>query len=570
MVGLLRVLTVLSALSLPVWADVVSLKDGSVIECKITNSSVVKNNQQFIEIENEKREKREIPVDQIAAIYKGETSWEARERNMKWYDGQKDKVKDTWQGHTSVAKECKRRKLDEQHLLHAKKAYELRKAEAKDDMDAHDQMARWLEKELFLFDEAQGEYRLVYEKKKEQAKDKDSDHYNLGKWCETKSLYDEAEEEYNTALKLNEKNSMAKTGLERLRQIREVLVNPALFRTVKDEVKSAVGYFKAKGNPDGSYGSDVVEAGVQGHRAQASLCGMGLIMQWEFEAADKADASKKIPPEVEKCLKFVLGSPEERKALRGPDVWGNCWVIAFLSQCYKKPQFKAQKDEIKKKIEAEYAALQRQMGPDGGWSYYDFSKNTSMSFLTAATIIHMFDAKKAGIPIPEQTLQRAVACLKAQNQGGGVWMYRTTVKQTIEGSQGRAAVCEMAMMLAGQGSKQAIQVAVDNFFKYRHILAAVKGKRGTHMGTGGTAPYYYLYGHYWTARAIKQLDKSVQNGYLSKLRDIILQDQEADGCLWDFPLPKHHKEYGSAMGSMILYEIGTLEKQESPKLNQGK
>jgi hypothetical protein len=552
------------------YADVVSLKDGSVIECKITNSSVVKNNQQFIEIENEKKEKREIPVDQIAAIYKGETSWEARERNMKWYNDQKDKVKDTWAAHASFAKQCKQRKLDDQHLTHARKAYEMRKAEAKDDMEAHDQMARWLEKELSLFDEAQGEYRLVYEKKLEKAKDKDSEHYNLGKWCETKALYDEAEKEYNEAIKLNAKNTMAKQGLDRLKQIREVLVNPQLFRTVKDQMKSAVAFYKTKGNPDGSYGSDVVEAGVQGHRAQAALCGLGLIAQWEFDGADKPDVLKTIPREIDKVLAFIIGAPEEKKALRGPDVWGNVWSIAFLTQCYKKQQFKAQKDQIKAKIDACYGALTRLQGPDGGWSYYDFARNTSTSFVTAAAIIHMHDAKKAGIPIPDQIYQRAVNCLKGCKQSDGIFMYATGTRQTVEGSQGRATVCETALYLAGQASKAQIQNAVENFFKYRHILSAVKGKAGTHMGTGGTAPYYYLFGHYWCARAIKQLDKSVQNAYLAKLRDVLLPDQEGDGCMWDFPLPKHHKEYGSALGGLTLYQIATLEPTGDAKLNPGR
>jgi hypothetical protein len=243
-----------------------------------------------------------------------------------------------------------------------------------------------------------------------------------------------------------------------------------------------------------------------------------------------------------------------------------------LTTCYKKYQFKSQKEEIKKKIEAEYAALQRQMGPDGGWSYYDFCKNTSMAFLTAAILVHMKDAEKAGIPIPDQTFQRALSCLKGHDQNNGVWMYRTTVPQTVEGSQGRACVCEMALAAAGVGNKQRIQLAVENFFKYRHILAALKGKQGTHdYSKGGTAPYYYLYGHYWCARAIKQLDKSVQNGYLDKLRGIILQDQENDGCVWDFPIPKHHKEYGSAFGALIMYQIATLENPNAgPKLNQGK
>jgi hypothetical protein len=567
-----RILYALPLLAVPsiLSADIVTLKDGAVIECRIVNSGIVRDNRQFIEVENEKKEKREIAVDQIVSLYKGETSWEARERNLKWYGEQKEKVKETWAGHASFARQCKQRKLDDRHLEHARKAYALRRAEAKDDMEAHDRMARWLEKELFLFDEAQAQYRLVYEFKKARAKDKDSERYNLGKWCESKALYDDAEAEFAEAVNLNPKNAMARQGLERLKLLRESLFNPATFRTVKDQLLKAAAYYKPKANSDGSYGGDIAEAGVQGHRGQASICGLGLIAAWEAEAADRPDALKTPPAEVDKCLTFVLGSPEERKALRGPDVWGNCWAIAFLAACLRKPALKDRHPQIKAKIEACYGGLTRQMGPDGGWSYYDFAKSTSMAFLTAAVIVHLHDAKRAGVPIPDQLHQRAVACLKAQDQGNGVWMYRTTVKQTVEGSQGRAPLCETAMLLSGQGSQAKVQVAVDNFFKHRGILAQLKGKSGTHdMSKGGTAPYYYLYGHYWAARAIKQLDRGVQNGYLSKLRDIVVQDQESDGCLWDFPMARTCKVYGSALGALIFYQIGTLEPLD-PKLNQGR
>lgn len=552
------------------FADIISFKDGSILECKIVKDGVIKDNKQYMLVEDEQKRQREIAVEDIAELYKCETSWDARARNQKWYADQKEKVKDTWSAHASFSRQCRQRKLDAEALAHAQKAYELRQAESKDNMEAHDQMARWLEKDLQLYDEAAKEYRIVYDFKKAKAGDKDTEHVNLGRWCETKSLYDEAEAEFQEALKINPKNSTATQALQRLAQARDVMVNAPIFRTVKEEVQTAVNFYKTKQDANGAYGADVKEAGVQGHRGMTAIMGMALISSWEFEGVEKGQSIKTPPAQVGKVLEFILASEIERKALRGPDVWGNIWSIGFLTRCYKKPQFKDKKEQIKAKIDACIGALTRQMGPDGGWMYYDFARKTSASFVGQAAINHMLDAKEAGIAIPDQLVERAAQHLASCKQSAGIFMYRSTVKQTVEGSAARAPGCEMALVRAGKGSKADLALAVENFFKYRHIIEKIKGKKGTHMGTGGTAPYYFLYGHYWCSRAVKELDKGLQGTYQARMRDLILQDQEDDGSFFDWPLTKPHKEYGAALGALILYELATLKKESTSPVNLGR
>jgi hypothetical protein len=301
-----------------------------------------------------------------------------------------------------------------------------------------------------------------------------------------------------------------------------------------------------------------------------AIMGMAVLSAWEFEGVEKGQVIKTPPSQAEKVLEYILASEIERKALRGPDVWGNVWSIAFLTRCYKKAQFKDKKEPIRAKIEACIGALTRQMGPDGGWMYYDFAHKTSASFVGQAAINHLLDAKEAGITIPDQIVERASQHLASCKQSAGIFMYRTGVKQTVEGSAARAPGCEMALIRTGKGSKADLAIAVENFFKYRHIIEKIKGKKGTHMGTGGTAPYYFLFGHYWTARAIKELDKGQQGTHQARMRDLILQDQEGDGSFSDWPLTKPHKEYGAAFGALILYELATLRRDPSSAINVGK
>jgi tetratricopeptide (TPR) repeat protein len=544
-------------------ADILALKDGSVVECRIVNSAVVKNNKQYLRIEDEKKAQREIPVEDVAAIYPGKPSWEIRAENLAWYEKEKTKERDKWGKEFSLAKECKRRKLDEQSVAHFKKACELRKPEIKSGAD-REKFARWLEKDCGLFDEALAEYLAVYTEMKGAAASSAAEHFKLGSWCEKHSLYDEADAEYQEVLKLDPKYSMASRGIERLKQLRETVVNAPIFRTVKEEMAQGIGFYSGKITGEGAYGSDVSEAGIQGLRAMTSLCGMGLIANWEFDAVDKPDAAKTLPKELAKALEFVLGHPEEKKALRGPDVWGAIYGIEFLSMILKKDAVRSKKDAIRAKIEACIGALQRMQSPDGGWAYYNHNHNRPNSFLTAPAILALRAAEREGIAVSPDLIKRAAASVQSQRQGDGVFMYKGGARQSPEGSCGRAPLCELALLAAGVGSVQQVQFAVDSFFKYRHILEKIKGKKGTHIGSGATAPYYFLIGHWYAARAIKALDKSLQSAYIPKLRDLVLACQETDNSWWDTPLEKDCKIYGTAMGVLTLYHLATLGNDLGP------
>jgi hypothetical protein len=396
----------------------------------------------------------------------------------------------------------------------------------------------------------------------EKGKEKASDYYKLGYYAEKKALYDEADELYKKALAIDPKYRNAKKGIERIKMLRDTLVNTKLFRTVKAQFGAAVGYMEGKQSGRGDYGGDAKEGGVQGHRAMTALCTYALIGKWEFDAVSKPDLMKKVPSRIDKAIKWLLAEPCNHKRLRGPDVWGNVWTAHLFAKVLSKRQLKTYHAQVKTKLGEIFQNLQQQMSPQGGWMYYDFARNSPASFVTGVGIVAMVELKKEGYSIPEDMFNKCVQVQKQLKQSDGVWSYRVGARQKVEGSQGRATLCELSLVMAGQGSTGALQIAIENFFKYRHILQAVKGKKGTHIGSGGTAPYYYLFGHLWTARACQRLTKTARDTYAARLRDLFLKDQESDGSFTDFPmLVKYHKTYGAAMGALALYYIGTLEKE---------
>jgi hypothetical protein len=236
-------------------------------------------------------------------------------------------------------------------------------------------------------------------------------------------------------------------------------------------------------------------------------------------------------------------------------VWGNVFGIEFLTKCYKLREFRGKRDSIRSKLKEIYEELGRIQGPDGGWMYYDFAKRSSAAFVTSAMIVNMYLAKREGIGPDEAMIERAVSHLKKVRLAEANYTYRTGQRLPLEGNAARSPLCELAMFITGNSTQKALRTSIDNFFKYRHIIKKIKGKSGTHIGQGKTAPYYYLYGHYWLARAIKALDRQLQNPYLVKLKDAILPDQEKDGSFTDWPRFRHHKTCGSALGAMTLYQV---------------
>jgi hypothetical protein len=71
-----------------------------------------------------------------------------------------------------------------------------------------------------------------------------------------------------------------------------------------------------------------------------------------------------------------------------------------------------------------------------------------------------------------------------------------------------------------------------------------------------TAPYYYYFGHYYTARLIERLGPDARAKYGPKLAETIVPHQEPDGSWWDFAMWDYHKPYGTAFSIMTLLRCG--------------
>jgi hypothetical protein len=90
------------------------------------------------------------------------------------------------------------------------------------------------------------------------------------------------------------------------------------------------------------------------------------------------------------------------------------------------------------------------------------------------------------------------------------------------------------------------------FFREHDYIDMGRKRQYPHESWYMTAPYYYYFGHYYTARLIERLGPAAQAQYGPLLANTIVPHQEPDGSWWDYAMWDYHKPYGTAFAVMTL------------------
>ena len=124
--------------------------------------------------------------------------------------------------------------------------------------------------------------------------------------------------------------------------------------------------------------------------------------------------------------------PKVRRAT--PDAFYNDWTHAYSIQALvrmlgRKPHDADRRERIRALIEQQIGMLGPLRVVDGGWAYYDFDAHTqkpsgsTISFVTAAVLVALHEARQAGVDVPQRLIDRAMASIRRQRKPDFSYIY---------------------------------------------------------------------------------------------------------------------------------------------------
>jgi tetratricopeptide (TPR) repeat protein len=211
-------------------SDDIVLKSGEVIEGDVKE---IDQKAGVIRLQVDEAGKiRIIKIKDIEKIFEKKTSWQRRAQYEKDYEKQLKMAKETWESQFALGKWCKTHMLPEKAPDHYGKAGKLRieqvegwlkdgKLKPESELEHRLKVAKWLDFDCSLPDEAKKQFEICYKLKKEKlgADENPDTHYALGIWLkDTAKLEERALGEFEKAVELNPKHTKAIAAVKTIKE----------------------------------------------------------------------------------------------------------------------------------------------------------------------------------------------------------------------------------------------------------------------------------------------------------------------------------------------------------------
>lgn len=285
-------------------------------------------------------------------------------------------------------------------------------------------------------------------------------------------------------------------------------------------------------------------------------------------AATESDAPEPAQDALERALDFVLEALREPRMASGfagsYDVrgWGHAYALGFLLEFARVERVPSDKRErVAEETRALIRTLQEtEIEGRGGWNYARGERARPSTFMTASTLLALFEARRQGFVVDDAVVERALDALASARLESGAFQYSANPERVtgegfedVRGSTGRSPVCELVLHLAGRGSPERIRSALAQFFEHWEWLEKRRKQTGTHVPPYMIAPYYFFYAHRYAAQAIEQLPEAERAPLRARLHELVWKVREEDGGWNDRVFPRSVC-FGTSMVVLALAE----------------
>src|SRR5262245_52546878 len=250
-------------------------------------------------------------------------------------------------------------------------------------------------------------------------------------------------------------------------------------------IRKGVDFLLGNQNKDGSWGSASLRGGVEiyapvpgSHHAfraaVTSLCVSALIET----GGDRGDVKKAIERGEAWLMEHL---PKVRRANGDAlyNVWTHAYGIQALVRMNRRLPDKDRRAKIETLIKEQIGFLMRYESVDKGWGYYDMRvearrpSSDSTSFVNAAGLVALHEAKAIGVDVPDKLVKGVVASTQRQRLPDFSYLYGEYLKYAPQhpinrpgGSLGRTQACNLALRLWGddKGTDKIIKTWLDRLF----------------------------------------------------------------------------------------------------------
>jgi hypothetical protein len=338
-------------------------------------------------------------------------------------------------------------------------------------------------------------------------------------------------------------------------------------------LKQAIDFLDSNQNKNGSWGGPSYKHGVilyapvpGAHQAfQAAVTAMCISALIET-GGDRDDARKSL----ERGEAWLIENlPKVRRANADTlyNIWSHIYGIQALVRMHERRPDPERRKKIEALIRAQIDFLVRYESVDKGWGYYDFRIGSqrpatdSTSFMTAAALVALREAKDIGIELPDRLVEGAVASIHRQRKPDASYLYGEYLKYVPQheinlpgGSLGRSQACNLALRLWKDDAitDKVMTTWLDRLFARNGWLDMGRKKPIPHESHYSVAGYFFYFGHYYAGYSLAQLPAAERPFYQDHLATLLLRLQSEDGSWWDYPMYNYHQQYGTAFALMTL------------------
>lgn len=273
-----------------------------------------------------------------------------------------------------------------------------------------------------------------------------------------------------------------------------------------------------------------------------SALACAALLEWREVDAEAVDRA------LERALPYLL---EEKNLNRGKYETSYADAFRLYYMAKRTRAFPKEKDALVKAMNDIVEKLGKLQRKEGFW-WHEYPN----PFVTGMVLVCLDLARRAGAEVPREMVERGVAALKGVRSKRGTFPYYTRGASSARNASGRMPLCELALLLGGEGTRAGVEAALDNYLQHEDRLNRVR--KSDYHADGELAGFFYYHSMLGAVEAASALEGESKEKYLREILRRLLRMVEVDGSFAE----DHEigKSYSTAVALLCLKRCAGAEK----------